>query len=92
MVYFDTSPADTLKIELHVIKVWNLVQMKLVSRRSGIDLGAFRTFSPSVCMPICCFNTGREKFKKIICFIQLFELFSAVGSVFQINRTGKNTF
>ena len=40
------------KIGLHVIKAWNLVQMKLLSCRSEIELGAFQKLSPFVCMPI----------------------------------------
>ena len=41
------------KIALNVVKAWNLLQMKLLSCRSKIELRAFRNFSPFVCMPIC---------------------------------------
>ena len=38
-------PRIRIKIALNVVKVWNLVQMKLLSCRLRTDSGAFRKFS-----------------------------------------------
>ena len=45
-------PRIHAKIALNVVTVFNLVQMKLLSCISKIELGAFRKFLPFVCMPI----------------------------------------
>ena len=41
-------PWIQVKIVLNLVKAWNLLRMKLLSFRSKIELGAFRTFSPLV--------------------------------------------
>ena len=60
-----------VKIALNVVKAWNLVQMKLLSFGSKIELGAFWKFWPCICMPVWLLQTQvfhwRKKIKKIIC-------------------------
>ena len=41
-----------VKIVLNVEKAWNFAQMRLLSCRPRIDLGAFRKFPPFVCVPM----------------------------------------
>ena len=50
--YLPISTADTVKIALNVVKVSKLVQMKLITYRSKLALGAFRKFSALVLTPI----------------------------------------
>ena len=56
-----------VKIALNVVKAWNFVKIKLLSCRSGTDLGPFRK---SYLLFMTASNTGiprRVKFKKMIC-------------------------
>ena len=50
-------PRAHVKIAINVGKAWNLARMKLLSCRSKKELGAFRQFSPFVCMPIWLLQT-----------------------------------
>ena len=49
-------PRIHVKIALNVVNAWNLVQMKLLSCRSRIDMGTFRKFLLFVRMPIWLFK------------------------------------
>ena len=46
------APRIHVKIAVNAVNARNLVQMSLLSCRSKIGLGAFRKFSPFVCMAI----------------------------------------
>ena len=59
-----------VKIALNVVKAWNFVKIKLLSCRSGTDLGPFRKSYFCLCDNMTASNTGiprRVKFKKMIC-------------------------
>ena len=53
-----------VKIALNVAYAWNLVQMKLLRRRSKTELGAFGEFSPFVCVPIWLLQTKHRNSTK----------------------------
>ena len=73
-----------VKIALNMAKAWNLVQMKILSCGSKIELLAFRKFLHDSSKD---FSNPLDPY---IILNQLFELFSAVGSVSRINKAGKH--